>query len=311
MLVRVSPSNIDGFSYADCAEDGSDLTFIDATGHAFAREIESWNTNGESLVWVRLPTMTTNTVFTMTWGDERITAQPASQTDGSVWRPAGYVGVWHFSGTGTDSAYSMGVTKTYGSPSFAGNPSYPSPVGSSLWVDGASSAGYAAGGPWAVLGSGSSLSLSCWARANTSTPNCGRMISSKASWSQSAGYELTTQNSVTIITVGAADSTQMKTTISTGINTDWLHLAGTYSGTTARFYLNGEQKGSNGDMHALVAPTDQLCLGSAATAVPAASECWNGGIDEVRIRTTPSSDKWLAAEYATQASPSVLAYGDA
>ena len=72
VLVRVSPTTIDGFSYADCAADGSDIAFVDANGIALPREIDTWNTSGESLVWVRLPVCTNNASFSMTWGDAEI-----------------------------------------------------------------------------------------------------------------------------------------------------------------------------------------------------------------------------------------------
>ncbi len=75
VLVRVSPTTIDGFRYADCAADGRDIAFKDAQGNALPREIDTWNTSGESLVWVRLPVCANNTTFSMTWGDA---ANPAA-----------------------------------------------------------------------------------------------------------------------------------------------------------------------------------------------------------------------------------------
>ena len=114
VLVRVSESRISGFRYADCAADGADIAFEDSNGNALSREIDTWDTTGESLVWVRLPAMATNTLFKMTWGDSSVTAQPASQTDGSVWQSGGYVGVWHMNeadGTVADAAgHSLAAT---------------------------------------------------------------------------------------------------------------------------------------------------------------------------------------------------------
>ncbi len=57
VLVRISPTRISGFSYADCAADGRDIAFVDADGHALDREIDTWDPNGESLVWVRIPAL--------------------------------------------------------------------------------------------------------------------------------------------------------------------------------------------------------------------------------------------------------------
>ena len=56
VAVRLS-EGISGFSYADFREvDGGDLLFTDETGNTLAHEIESWNTGGESIVWVKMPT---------------------------------------------------------------------------------------------------------------------------------------------------------------------------------------------------------------------------------------------------------------
>ena len=106
VLVRISPERILGFSYADCAADGRDIAFEDAQGNALDREIDTWDPNGESLVWVRMPSMAANTTFRMTYGDANVSAQPPCQTNGAVWSAAGYVGVWHFGedyGTAFDS----------------------------------------------------------------------------------------------------------------------------------------------------------------------------------------------------------------
>ena len=60
VLVRLSESTITGFHYSDFYADGSDLSrvdigFVDAAGNGLAYEIDTWNTNGVSLVWVNLP----------------------------------------------------------------------------------------------------------------------------------------------------------------------------------------------------------------------------------------------------------------
>lgn len=58
VLVRISPARIAGFAYAQLAspQDGADLRFTDVDGHFVNHDIDTWNTNGESLVWVTVPT---------------------------------------------------------------------------------------------------------------------------------------------------------------------------------------------------------------------------------------------------------------
>ena len=97
VLVRISPERIDGFSYADCAEGGVDISFVAADGTTLlAHEVDTWDTTGESLVWVRVPSVSgTDTTFTFRWND----AAPPSVTSSDVWS-AGYAGVWHLNEAG-------------------------------------------------------------------------------------------------------------------------------------------------------------------------------------------------------------------
>jgi len=96
VLVRMH-EKIDGFEYETFASStGGDLRFVDSTGKTLlSHEIEAWNTNGESCVWVQLPTLPPGgTTFWARWGDEDETTPPAYTSDGSTWSD-GYIAVWH------------------------------------------------------------------------------------------------------------------------------------------------------------------------------------------------------------------------
>lgn len=95
MLVRLNPANVSGFSYDDFIQsDYSDLAFFDASGNALAFDVDTWNTSGESLVWVRVPSFVAGTVITCAYGGlvKNDLHQPAT------W--SGYRGVWHLNETG-------------------------------------------------------------------------------------------------------------------------------------------------------------------------------------------------------------------
>ena len=86
VLVRLSTS-ISGFTYSDFYADGSDLSlvdigFVDAEGNGLAYDIDTWNTSGESLVWVNLPRMTNGTEFAM-WYRSSKTGKELNA--GNVW----------------------------------------------------------------------------------------------------------------------------------------------------------------------------------------------------------------------------------
>lgn len=91
VLVKVSESSIPGFRYADCLkEDGGDLRFADANGNLLDSEIDTWNTNGVSLVWVNVPNFSSGTKLKAYYGCDH-----APSVDSiNVWTN-GYVGVWH------------------------------------------------------------------------------------------------------------------------------------------------------------------------------------------------------------------------
>ena len=94
-------AGIPGFRYIDVNGSGSELRFlsIDAGGDSLKDEllpfeVETWNPEGESLVWVKVPKMWKGAKFRMYWrrlpGERVIEAHLPSET----WND-GYVGVWH------------------------------------------------------------------------------------------------------------------------------------------------------------------------------------------------------------------------
>ena len=97
VLVRIAENSPQGFSYDDLQSKstGDDIAFVDMTGAGIPFEIDTWNPNGTSLVWVRLPSITNGTQFVMCWG---------SASSGKIVCPdnpwSGYAGVWHMGDPG-------------------------------------------------------------------------------------------------------------------------------------------------------------------------------------------------------------------
>ena len=95
MLVRLSPTAISGFSYADFVQsDYSDLAFFDASGNPLAFDVDTWNPLGESLVWVKVPSFSKTTTVTAAYGG--LVRNDIHQT--ATW--SAYRGVWHLNETG-------------------------------------------------------------------------------------------------------------------------------------------------------------------------------------------------------------------
>ena len=96
VLVRIKENSPFGFSYDDLhsKSTGADIAFVgmDCAGLPF--EIDTWNTEGESLIWVRLPTMANGTQFVMCWGSD---SGGKDVCNANPW--SDYTGVWHMNET--------------------------------------------------------------------------------------------------------------------------------------------------------------------------------------------------------------------
>ena len=93
VAVRISAARIKGFRYSDIASP-DDLLFSSTESKApYPFEVETWNPDGESVVWVRLPLVCTNTQFRMSFNLPP--NRPANPESTNVWSAANYRGVWH------------------------------------------------------------------------------------------------------------------------------------------------------------------------------------------------------------------------
>ncbi len=119
-LVRLG-SGISVFGYEGFAsDDGGDLRFSDAGAtQRLYHEIEEWNTNGESFVWVRVPELAgTGTAVIAYWGNADA-AMPAYCTNGAVWSE-GFKAVWHLNGDLADATGSGLVAENNGATEASG-----------------------------------------------------------------------------------------------------------------------------------------------------------------------------------------------
>lgn len=88
-LVEIG-TNLPGFSYSQLASpDGGDIRFTDSSGtREIPHEIDEWHPDGVSSIWVRVPSLATNTdSINMYWGNAAATTPLAWTTNGEVWVP--------------------------------------------------------------------------------------------------------------------------------------------------------------------------------------------------------------------------------
>ena len=308
VLVRLAENAPAGFSYADCPT-ASCIWFTDSGNNVLPFEADTWNTSGESLIWVSVPSLSNVSAITMHWSQNGGEDSPASS---EVWTRAGYNAVWHFNGSAAESVNGLAASSTVGSPTYDGNASYPGPLGKTLWLANNSALGYAVDPAWTTLGANASLTISCLARPVTaSLSGYARMVCCQTSWDVKHGYTFAVHNSVSRITLGSSDSSELALASGTGGWTgwpasDWVHWAARYDNTAGAIFKDG-QTATSGTIKPLITPQGKLFLGANGNGT---ERFWVGGLDEIRIRAAASSAAWVAAEYATIATADYVTFGD-
>ena len=308
---------IQGFSYADCATGGLDISFEDAGGNLLAHEIDTWNPKGESLVWVRVPSLSGKaTTFTMRWKD----AAPPSVTASDVWS-ADYAGVWHLGeeGLGGTSANSTANGSILDGENTPTTTNATGKVGNGRQISDSTDTKNDVGGIY-VDGSQDCtkfdgvFTISGWFWHRNQAYNYDHLFYKReASGSNTGGIALEMNNGNNSIAVRGGNNTNVSVDISTLKNT-WSYLTFVYNGETAYVYQDGECKNPKGAKIGEATDNNlRWVFGNDTDGYGGAKGdiSWKGVIDEVRLRTGASSADWVKAEYQTMALENYLTYGSA
>jgi len=283
-LVRLG-THLEGFAYSQFASaDGYDLRFTDAAGkQSLAYEIEEWNTNGVSAVWVRVPVLPAGgTNVCAFWGVPGLASPPSYTTDGSTWSQ-GYAAVWHMSGASADSVGGAILTD-HSSGAVAGV------AGGARGLDGASA--YlepAVNAAW-YNGNQGALTISLW--ASSSLRHQGTLFgAASAGGNLSICSELAGRHTMWRYHLpGAFDAFLLRQL------GGWDCLAMTLGGGQATPYFNGSELTAAQAVDSLALSAPPL-LGALNSSGP--TEFFSGEVDELRLSTVVRSADWLSAEYRT------------
>ena len=309
LLVRLS-TNITDFAYTDfVSNDGTDLHFEDANGNALAYDIDTWNTSGESLVWVKVPSLQKDDVITAKFGSVAPDANDAT----NVW--SNYVFVWHGNGDGTgQDATGRTRTMTPQSNGFAISADETAFLGSSyLNTQSGNTAKKISvtSNPFSDLTSIGTYAVSLWIKPAQAEPNI-RLISTKKSHTNN-GMELMAIKNSGMLLRGNGNS---KTVAWPGTNTDygyqalkkqsWAHVAGVANGTSGKIFTNGQSFSGVIDATTTAAEGFSICgMGGDGTY----DQPSMGYVDEVRLYNGNPDDAYLAAEWAQVASNNYVVCG--
>ena len=310
VLVRLSTA-IEGFDYADVGT-GTNLLFKDAAGTVLPHEVDTWDDAGTSLVWVRVPSLTAATTFTMFYGGSDI---EESNTPADVWTGADYVGVWHMDeadGIVTD-ATGHGLTAT---PTPAGGASASvryagdAPVGHARQTGTSATKCYLSVPSYDSFNVGDTFTMSGWVRLTENVANNPRLFSRKETYNSNNGWEIemATASPASFQARGAArDKDQCKGAFSPNLQNRWTHVALVYDGSTCTVYSNGYELVSG-----TVTPATDNGLPLSIGCDSDGSEAnVRGAFDECRLLDAAASSDWIAAEYATVADAAFVAAGPA
>lgn len=284
-----------GFSYAEfAATNGIDLRFANAElTEEFPYEVENWNTNGASHVWVRVPVLTNNSSIWAYWGDTNLTAQPAAYTtNGATWAQ-GFARVWHMNGGATDST----SNRVNGTCSFV--------TDADGFISGASmftSNSYMSASSSGLNGSAGTVSMVV--RQDISeclSPTFIQYLFANP-WPSDRLYILSTNDLLKAICKEQNYLEPTQLTLGTGT---WNHVTLSWTTTNSQLWCNGSLIGT-GIVDAAISWSPSVYIGSFGSS---RLDGFRGLIDETRISSTVRSTNWVWAEWLNIASnTSFIAY---
>ena len=291
VLVTLDPATSTGFRYVDFAPQGEDLRFTDAGNTVvLSHEIETWNSNGISRIWVRVPSLVSNQVIRAFWQNSEAGA-PGSAT---VW-DAGFRGVWHLSDTLNDATTNANNGVNTGSVATNGIVSGGRFFNGSAFID--------CGNHASLNVTSNQLTLSAWIKPNAINGNA--IISKSVAATHIAPYYswvLYAQNPTLHCRLDTTTATYGTLTVG-----QWQHTAAVYNGSQVTLYINGQSVGSVAKTGNLLSTSRNVRMGGRDTS--ALGEFFNGALDEVRISSVARSADWVRAERDTMASSTFCSFG--
>lgn len=296
VLVRLSETRQSGFHYADCGEKGADIRFTLPDGSLLAHEIDTWDTSGESLVWVNISNLTAATKFRMYWKPRQGVELPMVNPV-SAW--PGYAGVWHFNDTCPTNAADSSPNHYDAIATASDTTQIDGPVGKTFHH--ASKTFFGIGISPSLLGGiahRQNFTISGWMKADSS--DCGYARLAYKGGYGIPGWGVNMQDKATQITFRSSGTQALYSPTCSSI-TSWQHFTCVYTfGGTAILYENGALKGSaSNKVWADESPGIELTLYADLV----------GSGDELRIRNGATSAEHALADYKTQTDDGFLAYG--
>ena len=288
-------TSVPGFTYDEILSLGAaDLRFVDGSGKELNYEIDTWNTNGSSYVWVQVPEFTNNASVQMYWGKAGLSV-PSYSTNGATWND-GFAGVWHMTNSLPPDSSAHGFNATYCNA--------PGAVSSiSGMIGTAQNYAGALGNAYTYVGTGlnfTNTTLSAWIWCRSTSDDGAVMCKDGGTygpgdlyfWQQGTVLRFETYNWGQDVTQPLANS---------GAAGSWIHLAVTVNGLSQTIYTNGVLAANWTKAMYVGQNAHQFQL---AGSIQSPTRNFDGRLDECRAEWLPRSPAWIRACYLNQSAPS-------
>lgn len=322
VLIRLSAGHPAGFDPSMCGENGEYIRFTDELGGYIPHEVDVWNADGESLVWVRVPMLFGNdtkiTLHTAPSNPSRVPAVDSRE----VWSE--YLGVWHMDvasdwSVKESAAYSLDGSVKNGWPNAADHDD-PSPysftggagiVGGSFTNSNWAYVRVPANGAFTNLTP--NVTFSAWVRSAVGQRSNAALWNNKSNGTATGsayGVEIT-QNSASALDIRGGGASTVTIGVPTITALNWHLVTVAYVGDTVTAYID-DNEGRVPIVTDFLAPlkfssTDALALGQRVGWTwgdISSGPCnWIGNLDEMRIGTKTESADWVKACYDTVMNP--------
>lgn len=330
-LVKLSEATIPGFRYSQFRlANGEDMMFVDENDKPIPHEVDSWNTKGESLIWVKIPSSAAQTKIKMYYGYGAI----SSEEPHDVW--SDYTGVWHL-----NDATAAAVEHSYGtyanSTEVKGIDGHvaqyakvdePGRFGKSFRVNdstGKQAGNYNYGGVWvndsgesSPVDGGKNFTISGWFKHDNFNYYWDHIFyKRKTSNNNSApnnafAIECNSQADIPSPMPRGSGSGGNYATCSGNLR-DWAYLTFVFDNQKCFVYENGTKVGES-SITACIDNNVPLVFGNNSDVASGlkGDAAWNGWIDEVRYLKGSMSADWVAAEFKAMntAEEDIFEYGE-
>lgn len=295
VLVKLG-GHVPGFDYRHFASPtGGDLRFANASGTVLVpHEVDEWNTNGTSWVWVRAPSLTgPDDALWAYWGNPRATNPPATSTNGAVWSE-GFELVWHLK----ESAFPRADSTTRHPARGGGNPGTTAAgaVGRAVVFDGTSS--YLNAG---LVDLGEAFTLSAWIKPDSTANSIQAIWANKPGGSIPDGFAFflnswQTRDQRLLFETGDGVAGAVASTATNVVSSGaWHHVAAVVDRVAgfARLFVDGTERTATPTVLPGFATHASTFLGRFSDGL----YTFKGPMDEVRIEQRARSADWLWASW--------------